>query len=139
MKLPLIDTIFKDLEKISSRKEKVNFLKSHRPNKLMLQLLKYAFDPAIKFDLPEGAPPFKENDILAEDDSGLYGEQRRLYLFIEGGNPNLKPIKREMLFIEVLENINPKEAKVLLAVKDKKLPYKGLTKKLVEEAFPGLL
>jgi len=139
MKLPLIDTIFKDLEKISSRKEKVNFLKSHRPNKLMLQLLKYAFDPAIKFDLPEGAPPFKENDILAEDDSGLYGEQRRLYLFIEGGNPNLKPIKREMLFIEVLESINPKEAKVLLAVKDKKLPYKGLTKKLVEEAFPGLL
>lgn len=139
MKLPLIDTIFKDLEKISSRKEKVNFLKSHRPNKLMLQLLKYAFDPAIKFDLPEGAPPFKENDILAEDDSGLYGEQRRLYLFIEGGNPNLKPIKREMLFIEVLESINPKEAKVLIAVKDKKLPYKGLTKKLVEEAFPGLL
>jgi hypothetical protein len=39
----------------------------------------------------------------------------------------------------VLESIHPKEAKVLIAVKDKKLPYKGLTKKLVEEAFPGLL
>ena len=105
----------------------------------MLRLLKYTFDPNIEFDLPEGAPPYKENDVIDEDDSGLYAEDRRLYLFIKGGNPDLKPVKREMLFIELLENINPKEAKVLLAVKDKKLPYKGLTKKLVEEAFPGLL
>jgi hypothetical protein len=51
----------------------------------------------------------------------------------------LHPVRRETLFIELLENINPLEAKILLAVKDKKLPFKGLTAKLVEEAFPGLL
>jgi hypothetical protein len=139
MKLPLIDTIFTDLEKTSGRKNKVNFLRSHRPNQLMITLLKYTFDSNIRFDLPEGAPPYKENEDLDDDFSGLYGEQRRLYLFLEGGNPDLKPVKRESIFIEVLESIHPKEAKVLIAVKDKKLPYKGLTKKLVEEAFPGLL
>lgn len=139
MKLPLIDTIFTDLEKISSRKQKVNFLKSHRPNNVMLRLLKYTFDPNIEFDLPEGDPPYRPNEELDDDHSGLYQEDRRLYLFIKGGNPDLQKMKREMLFIEVLESIHPKEAKVLLAVKDKKLPYKGLTKKLVEEAFPGLL
>ena len=139
MKLPLIDTIFTDLEKTSGRKAKVNFLKSHRPNKVMLRLLKYTFDPSIEFDLPEGDPPYKPNEELDDDHSGLYQEDRRLYLFVKGGNPDLHKVKREMLFIEVLESIHPKEAKVLLAVKDKKLPYKGLTKKLVEEAFPGLL
>ena len=74
-----------------------------------------------------------------EDDSGLYNEERRLYLFIKGGHPNLKSVRREEIFIQVLESVHPREAKVLLAVKEKNLPYKGLTKKLVDEAFPGLI
>jgi hypothetical protein len=139
MRLPLIHQIFTDLEKIRGQKKKVEFLRSHRPNKLMLQLLKYNFDPNIEFDLPDGSPPYTPSKDIDDDDSGLYNEQRRLYLFIKGGNPDLHPVRRETLFIELLENINPLEAKILLAVKDKKLPFKGLTAKLVEEAFPGLL
>lgn len=139
MKLPLISKILEDAEKIKSKKDRVQFLRSHHPNKTMLRLLKYTFDPEIKFALPDGNPPFKENDIIEEDMSGLYQEDRRLYLFIEGGNPNLHPIRRETLFIQLLESINPKEAKLMLAVKDKKLPYKGITKEVVKEAFPNLL
>jgi len=131
--------IFSRVEKETSRKRKVAILRHHRPNSLMLKMLKYNFDPNIEFDLPEGDPPFKKNDAINDNDSGLYGEERRLYLFIKGGNPNLKSVRREELFIQVLESIHPREAKVLLAVKDKSLSYKGLTKKLVEEAFPGLL
>jgi hypothetical protein len=69
----------------------------------------------------------------------LYQEQRRLYLFIAGGHPDLSQLRRETLFIQVLESIPPEEAELLLAVKDKKLPYKGITKEIVQEAFPGLL
>jgi len=139
MKLPLMDDIFTSLEMETNRKKKLAILRHHRPNKLMMKLLKYTFDPMIEFDLPEGAPPFKKNEAINEDDSGLYGEERRLYLFIKGGHPNLKSNRREEIFIQVLESVHPREAKVLLAVKDKNLPYKGLTKKLVDEAFPGLI
>lgn len=139
MRLPLIHQIFTDLDKIRGQKKKVEFLRSHHPNRLMLQLLKYNFDPNIEFDLPEGVPPYTPSKDIDDDDSGLYNEQRRLYLFIKGGNPDLHPVRRETLFIELLENINPLEAKILLEVKDKKLSFKGLTAKLVEEAFPGLL
>lgn len=139
MKLPLISTILEEASKRKTKKERVQFLRSHHPNKTMLRLLKYTFDPEIKFALPEGDPPYKENDIIDEDMSGLYQEDRRMYLFIEGGNPNLHPIRRETLFIQMLESVNPKEAKLMLAVKNKKLPYKGITKEVVKEAFPNLL
>ena len=64
---------------------------------------------------------------------------RKLYLFVEGGNPNLKPNRREYLFIELLESIHPKEAELLLQVKDKKLKCNGLTYNLVKETFPKLI
>jgi hypothetical protein len=69
----------------------------------------------------------------------LFAEIRRLYLFLKGGNPNLTKLRRETLFIELLESVHPSDAKILIAIKDKKLPYKGLTAKLVKEAFPGLI
>jgi hypothetical protein len=69
----------------------------------------------------------------------LYTEARRLYLFLKGGNPNLTPFRREMLFINLLETVHPNDAKLLLTVKEKKLPYKGLTLNLIKEAYPGLI
>lgn len=60
-------------------------------------------------------------------------------MFVEGGNPNLKPVRREFLFIQLLESIDSEDAKLLLAVKEKKLPFKGITEKTVRQAFPDLL
>jgi len=68
----------------------------------------------------------------------MYTEARRLYLFIEGGNPNLTQLKRESMFIDLLQSISPDDAKLLVAAKDKKLPYEGLTSATVLKAFPGL-
>lgn len=59
--------------------------------------------------------------------------------FIEGGNPNLKQVRREYLFVQFLENLDKDDAELILAVKDKKIPYKGITKKFIEEVYPGLL
>jgi hypothetical protein len=104
----------------------------------VLIILKYAFDPNIKFLLPEGAPPYKPCDFL-DQESRLYSELRRLYIFFEGGNPSLTKVKREFLFIQLLESIDKQDAELLCAVKDKKLPYKGMTAAVVKKAFPGLL
>ena len=69
----------------------------------------------------------------------LYQEARRLYLFLEGGNDNLTALRREQLFISFIESIDKEDAKLMLAAKDKKIPYKGITAKLVNTAFPGLI
>ena len=104
------------------------------------ELLKYAFHPDIKFLLPAGAPPYKTVGSPAEyNPTYLYPNIRKLYLFVEGGNEGLTPLRREQLFVQMLEELHPKEAEVILQVKDKKLKYRGLTYKLVKSTFPDLI
>ena len=105
---------------------------------VLQQILKYALDPSIKWKLPEGEPPYNPSPY-DDTQAMLYQEARRLYLFIEGGNDNLTPIRREQLFISFLESIDKEDAKLMVAAKDKKIPYKGITAKLVNTAFPGLI
>lgn len=103
----------------------------------LLAILKYAFDPSIVFLLPDTDPPYKPTGYV-DQESRLYSELRRLYLFIEGGNPKLTKVKREMLFIQLLESVDPSDAVLLCSMKNKRLPYKELTSKLVLKAFPNL-
>lgn len=106
-------------------------------NNAIRTVLNVTFNPSIKWALPDGDPPYNACEYPHQE-SMLYNEIRRLYLFLEGGNVNLKQAKREAMFIEVLQSIDPQDAKMLLAMKDKKLPWKGLTAKTVQEAFPGI-
>lgn len=101
------------------------------------QILKYAFDPNIIFDLPEGAPPYKPCEYL-DQEGRLYAEARKLYLFTKDGNPALTKFKREMIFIQFIEGIDKNDAALIIAVKDKTLPFKGLNKDVVKKAFPDL-
>ena len=105
---------------------------------VLLQILKYALDPTVKWKLPEGAPPYNPSPY-DDTQAMLYQEARRIYLFLEGGNDNLTPLRREQLFISLLESIDKEDAKLIVAAKDKKIPYKGITTKLVNTAFPGLI
>lgn len=118
------------------KEDKISALRANQ-SPAMLQILKYTFDPNIKFLLPKGDPPY--NPLEFDEPGRLYVEARKLYLFIEGGHPTLNQLKRESLFIALLENINPEDANLILAMKDKKSPLKGLTKNLVSTAFPGLI
>lgn len=129
--------ILEEASKLKSAEDKVNYLRAQNNNALML-ILKYAYDPTIIWDLPEGAPPYKPCPYPAQE-LRLMSEVRRLYLFVKGGNPNLTKLKREALYIELLESIHPKDAELLNSMKEKKIPYKGITAKLVKEAFPGLI
>jgi hypothetical protein len=63
-------------------------------------------------------------------------ELRKFKYFVKGFN--VTPLKRETIFIEMLESVSPEEAKLVLMIKDKKLTYKGITKKVVMEAMPQI-
>ena len=132
-------TIFADVAKAKNKKEKKEVLLKHGNNGALKEILKYTYDPNIKFLLPPGNPPYKSVVDETENPTYLYGLVRKLYLFVEGGNPNLKSQRREYLFIELLESIHPKEAEILLQMKDKKLKCNGLTYNLVKETFPKLI
>ena len=102
------------------------------------QLLKAAFDPKIKWILPEGTPPYIANEAPeGTEHTLLRNETRKLYLFIEGGDNTISKTRKETLFIQMLEGLHKTEAEVLINVKDKKLNkvYKGLTEQLIKETF----
>jgi hypothetical protein len=119
-----------------AKKDKIAALQEARQQPHVFSMLKYIFKESILWDLPEGAPPYKEQKKEADLQHVLFSEFRRVKIFMMGEYPQMKPIKRETLFIEFLESLDPDDAKLIIAMKDKKSPYKGLTKKTVLEAFP---
>jgi hypothetical protein len=130
--------ILEEIAALKKKEDKITKLRENVSNTVMLKILQWTYDQRIKWLLPEGEVPYNPTKYL-DQEGNLYNEARRLYLFVEGGNPNLKQVRREFLFIQLLETLSPKEAQLLASVKDKKLPYKGITEKLVQEAFPGLI
>ena len=129
--------IFDKVSKIKSKKDKVSFLKQYQTDSLRM-VIKSSFDPKIKWALPEGEVPYKPNEAPeGTEHNNLSYEARKLYHYIEGGNPTLSQNKREMMFVGLLESLHPDEADILVAAKDKVLhqKYKGLSENVVKEAF----
>ena len=122
--------------KLPNDEEKIKCLRAN-DNSAIRTILNIALNPAIVWALPEGSPPYTPCEHPHQENM-LYSEIRRLYLFIEGGNPNLKPLRREVMFIELLQSIDPQDAKLLLAAKEKTLPYPGLDDRIVRLAYPGI-
>jgi len=134
---PLYSEVLSKLSKIKSKKDKVSHLKHYNDSSLRM-IIKSSFDPKIKWSLPEGEVPYKKNDAPeGTEHSNLSYEARKLFHYIEGGNPKLTQNKRESMFIQLLEALHPDEADILIAAKDKILHrmYKGLSENVVKEAF----
>ena len=70
----------------------------------------------------------------------LRKEWTKLYNFVKGGNDALNSLRRETMFIQILEGLHPLDAEILCLVKDKKLydKYK-ITKENVAEAYPSIV
>jgi hypothetical protein len=127
------------LEKVGKQKrtqEKVDALK-HNDSLPLRIILQACYDPNVKWALPEGVPPYKPNDLV-DQEHVLIRETQKLTYFIQGFHPNLKQIKRETMFVQLLETCAPKDAELLCLIKDKK-PIKGITLQHVVEALPGLI
>ena len=134
---PLIHEIFTQINNAKDKPKKIAVLKQH-DNPAMRQLLKAAFDPKIEWDLPEGIPPYIANEAPAgTEHTSLLSEARKLYHFVVGGNNTINKLKKETMFIQMLEGLQQKDAEVLIAIKNKNLNniYKGLTAQMVKETF----
>jgi hypothetical protein len=97
-------------------------------------IFRHAFTAEGKFALPSDEPPYKKAaEPLGMSPAQFITETRKFYLFCR---TDLKQIKRESLFIQMLESVHPDEAKILMAIKDQNLPklYPNITRKAVAAA-----
>ena len=118
--------------------EKIDFLRRNDSPSLRI-VLKYTYDSAIEFLIPNTPPPWEKNEFEDEAKSLLFREARRLKIFVKGGGyDNLNQVKREQLFISLLEDIDNDDADTLCQMITKQ-PFKGLTKNTIQEAFPDLI
>ena len=134
---PLLHEILIKVNNAKDKSKKIDVLRENDSVPLR-QILKGAFDPKIKWDLPEGTPPYKVNDAPAgTEHTTLHTESRRLWHFVEGADKKLSKSKKEIMFIQMLEGLHADDAKLLIAVKEKELNkmYKGLTDAVVKDAF----
>ena len=134
---PTAHEIFTKINNAKDKPAKIAVLKQY-DNQAMRMLLKAAFDPKIKFDLPAGDPPFIRNEAPAgTEHTSLASEAKKLFHFVVGGNNTINKLKKETMFIQMLEGLQEKDADVLMSIKNKNLNnlYKGLTANLVKETF----
>ena len=140
MAKPLISEVLKECGKLKSKKERVEFLRKNS-HPAIRDVLRVAFDDDIVSLLPEGTPPYQKDDApKGHEYLTLYRAHRRFKYFFKGPVANeLQPIRRESMFISLLESLHAEDAEMLCLAKDKKLKITGITKKLVSDAFPNLI
>ena len=151
-----------------SKAKKVEVLKKYEHISLKTIFI-WNFDESVISNLPEGEVPYSgfedqasSNGTLStritqevrrmhETDSFSMGsgdknghttirrEFKNFYHFVKGGNDGMNSVRRETMFINVLEGLHPLEAEILCLVKDKKRSYKyNITKEIVSEAYPDI-
>jgi hypothetical protein len=167
--LPTNPFIFEILELASKQRsnaKKVEVLKTYEHDSLKTIFI-WNFDESVISLLPEGDVPYasaeeqtvysgtlSENlskeaeggesatgqDLDGRGRTSLRREYQNLYHYVQGGNNSLSTIRREMMFINLLQGLHPKEAEVLILTKDKKLSNKyNITFENVKESYPDIL
>ena len=115
---PFIHEILDLVEEQKTKAKKINILREYRDDSLTAILI-WNFDDSVVSAVPEGQVPYKENEVPVGTDH--------------------TSLRRETMFIQMLEGLHPEEAKIICLVKDKSLTeqYK-ITKDMVAEAFPDI-
>jgi hypothetical protein len=136
----LISEVLRKVSNAKTKAEKVNLLRENNSQALR-SLLIWNFDESVISMVPEGDVPYTPNDApVGTDHTRLEQEARGLYRFVKGGQDSLKSLKRESMFVQLLEGLAAEEAELLCLVKDGQLntKYKRITKAVVSEAFPQI-
>ena len=141
-KLPSNPFMNEVLELVSEQKsdlKKIAVLQEYECD-ILKSLFIWNFDDSVISLLPQGKVPYKPNENpLGTDHSSLRREQRSLYNFVKGGNDQLSTIRRETIFIQMLEGLHPKEADIIIAVKDGNLEdMYDVPFEVVEDAYPDI-
>ena len=138
---PLVSELFKAVHGKKDKKGKADLLAQHKRDDVKALLI-WNFDKQIKSAIPEGEVPYKKNEapINSGGHTRLVHEWRTLYNYVKGGNDKISQMKRETMFIQLLEGLHESEAELLMLVKDKNLQSKyRITRALVEEVFDEIV
>jgi len=127
--------IINEVKKAKSVGEKIRILQ-REDNRELRGILELTYDNRVSWALPEGNPPYKPLDKSFDNQGMFYSEMRRMYIFLEGKS-NVSKARREQLFIEILEQLDPDDAAVLIEAKDRKI--KGVSKNVVKQAYDDFL
>jgi hypothetical protein len=161
--------IFDLVSRSRTKAKKIDFLKKYNDPSLR-RLFVWNFDESIVSALPEGTVPYVgydeqntysgtlttkiDNDIRKMHETGNFSlgisdqqghttirrESRNFYHFVKGGNDGINAIRRETMFINILQGLHPLEAEILTLVKDKKLETKyNISKDVVSAAYPDIV
>jgi hypothetical protein len=164
---PFVFEVLNLISKQRTNIKKVEVLQRYEDPSLK-SILIWNFDESIKSALPDGIVPYSSvgeqgsfsgtlsgkiedavgkmeelnSRSLGSQDQGrssIRKEYTKFYNFIKGGNDGLSSLRRETMFINVLEGLHPLEAEILFLVKDKKLETKyKITKEIVSQAYPDI-
>ena len=122
--------------KAKTREEKKQILLD-RENFATKAILQLNYHPDVKWKIPKGAPPYTPSENKA--DASLHFEVKKLDYYVDPSPHDIPMLRRESMFVQLLERLDPKDAKLIIAMKDKKITYKGLSYKLVKDTWPDLL
>ena len=136
----MVKYIFEILDEVSkakSKAEKIAILKKNESWALK-DVIRGSMDETVQWLLPKGEVPYTPSEPHNHP-TNLLRENTKFTYFVRGGKGmQVKAYKRESIFLGMLEGIHPEDAKICVNMINKNIP-KGLTKPIVEEAFPGLL
>ena len=134
---PLMSEILTKVNNAKTKDKKIAVLKENDSEPLRM-LIKASFDPKIEWVLPEGDTPYKANEAPEGTEHTLLSQEvKRVWHFIKGADNQTPRMKKETMFIQMLEGLHKDEAEVLCHTKDKILhqKYKGLSDNVVKTAF----
>ena len=151
LELPLKPFAFEVLHLLSkqrSKAKKVEVLKRYEDPSLKALFI-WNFDETIISVLPEGEVPYTGYDEQTSNSGTLTTrishEVRKMhetgsFSMGSGDKQGHTTIRRETMFINILQGLHPLEAEIVVLVKDKKLEEKyKITKEIVSEAYPDII
>jgi hypothetical protein len=71
--------------------------------------------------------------------TSIRNEFQNFYIYVKGGNDSISRLRKETMFINMIQGLHPLEAELMCLVKDKRLTDKyKITKEIVSEAYPDI-
>ena len=143
---PMVHEILEAVDSERVKAKKLEILRTHGDDSFKMTMI-WNFDESVVSVLPDGPVPYQpvEGDVQASKEQGvpqrttIRNAARQFYRFVKGGDDALNKIKRESIFINILQTLPQPEAEILVLVKDKALNTKyNITKELVAEAYPEI-
>ena len=133
--------ILEELDSCTTKQRKVDLINTKYNNHTPLQyVLRWNFDRSIKSLLPEGEPPFDKERKDGDSPQALWSYLKMFPNFVDSAQGRQLPeLKRENLFIEMLDALDLEEANVIVLAKDGKLDEKySITLDVVNAAYPDI-